>query len=796
MKFTLSWLTQHLRTDAGLEAITEALNAIGLEVEAVHNPADQLRPFVVAEVLQAGPHPNADKLKLCRVDAGTGEPWQVVCGAPNARTGMKGVFAPPGSYIPGTDLNLKPAKIRGVESFGMLCSERELMLSDEHTGIIDLPADAPVGMAYVDYRGLDDPMIEIAITPDRQDCLGVAGIARDLAARGLGELITPAVAPVSGGAPCPISVTLAFDGPPACPHFAGRLITGLSNGPSPDWLHKRLTSIGLRPISALVDITNYLSYDRARPLHVFDADKLTGGLVVRPASSGETLAALDDKTYTLKGGECVIADDRGVISLGGVMGGADTGVDQATKSVFIEAAWFDPVVTALTGRAHMILSDARYRFERGVDPASTEPGLDLATRLVLELCGGEASQAVVAGAAPIPDKTVALRPDRVAHLGGVEVPAKRAQDILTALGFTVAHENGLLQAKVPSWRPDIDGEADLVEEVLRIEGLDKVPSTPLPRPNGVAKPTLTPLQRRLRAVRRRLADAGLDEAVTWSFMDRAGAQRFGGGEEALRLANPISSELDQMRPSVLGNLMAAAQRNLDRGQDCVALFEIGPIYGSQHQQWVAAGVRAGRTGPKDWRERDRTVDAFDAKADALAALAAAGAPVDNLVTFRQGPDHYHPGRSGTVRRGPKNVLASFGELHPNLIKAYDLKAACVGFEVFLEAVPFPKRSGPARPQYAPSNLPAVERDFAFVMPHDIEAHTLLRAVRGAEKQLIEEIRLFDVYQGRGLEPGTKSLAVKVVLRPVERTLTDAEIDKVAQRIVAAVEKSTGGKLRA
>lgn len=797
MKFTLSWLKTHLQTDASLDDIVAALNSLGLEVEEVANPADALGDFVIAEVLEAGPHPNADKLKLCRVSTGDGTVHQVVCGAPNARTGLKGVFAAPGTYVPGTDLLLKPAKIRGVESRGMLCSERELMLSDAHEGIIDLPADAPVGTRYVDYRGLDDPVIEIAITPDRQDCLGVDGIARDLAARGLGRrrLLETEPVPADHDVQVPVRIELGA----GCAHFLTRVIRGVRNGESPDWLKRRLESIGLRPISALVDVTNFLTFDRGRPLHVFDAGKLQGGLVVRAGEAGETLAALDERSYTLRGGECVIADDSGVISLGGVMGGASTGVTEQTVDVVVEAAWFDPVRTAETGRGLNILSDARYRFERGVDPASTLPGLDAASALILELCGGQAGPVVEAGAAPIEDRWVPLRDGRVAHLGGVDVPRARSAAILAALGFDLREEPDRLMARVPSWRRDVDGEADLVEEVLRIHGLDHVPATPLPHVPRAPKGTLSALQRRVRLVRRRLAEAGLNEAVTWSFMDKGEAARFGATPEALTLANPISADLDQMRPSTLGNLLAAAKRNLDRGQDRVALFEIGPNYRADGQSLVATGVRAGQTGPDHWRAKPRAVDCFDAKADALAALAAAGAPVANLQVQPGGPEGaeavYHPGRSGTLRLGPKAVLAAFGEIHPRLAALYGLKAPAVGFELFFEAVPYPKAAGPARAAFAPSNLPAVERDFAFVVDADVAAQTLLKAVRGVDKQLIVEASVFDVYQGPGLEPGQKSLAVKLILQPWDKTLTDEEIDALSAKVVAAAQKATGGQLR-
>ena len=802
MKFTLSWLHDYLDTDAPLERIVDTLFAVGLEVEAVTDPSEALKPFTVAHVLKADQHPDADKLKVCLVDTGSGEPVQVVCGAPNARTGMKGVFAPPGAYVPGIDLTLKQARIRGIPSNGMLCSEREMMLSDEHTGIIELDDDALIGASFAEIAGLDDPVIEIAITPNRQDCLGVAGIARDLAAAGLGTLKLAAPEPVQGHYDSPIDVRLEFDADTAdaCPMFVGRLIRGVTNGPSPAWLQQRLKAIGLRPISALVDITNYVTYDRGRPLHVYDADKLNGHIRARLGTKGESFAALDGRSYTVKGGECVIADDRSVLGFGGIIGGEDSGCTEDTTNVFVECALFDPIRTAMTGRAHDLITDARYRFERGADPAYVIPGMAQATRLILDLVGGQPSRTVVAGAAPDWARTVAFRPDRVRSLGGVAVPAADCARILTALGFKVGTEaDGAMPVAIPSWRRDVQGEADLVEEVLRINGYDAIPATPLPRDGVVAHATLTTLQRRARAVRRRLASEGLMEAVTYSFMDRRHVDLFGAGNTVLPVDNPISSELDAMRPSILPNLLTAAGRNMDRGAAVVRLFEVGPQYRDDSvdgQDLVATGVRTGHTGPRHWTAPPAAVDAFDAKADAIAALEAAGAPVASLQVFAEAPDWYHPGRSGTLRLGPKTVLAAFGELHPRVLAALDVDGPAVGFEVYLERVPVPKAAATVtRAALKLSNLPAVERDFAFVVDASVAAGDMLRAARGADKAHVKDVRVFDVYQGDGVPEGQKSVALAVRLEPAEKTFSDAEIEAIAGRIVAAVTKSTGGILR-
>ncbi|MBK8176153.1 MAG: phenylalanine--tRNA ligase subunit beta [Rhodospirillales bacterium] len=807
MKFTLSWLKDHLETAASLDEITARLPMIGLEVESVVDRAAPLRDFVVAEVISAAPHPNADKLQVLSVDTGC-ERLQVVCGAPNARAGLKGVFAKVGSVIPDGGVTLKPAKIRGVDSSGMMLSEREMQLSDAHTGIVELPADAVVGSAAAEAMGLADPLIDVAITPNRGDCLGVRGIARDLAAAGLGRLKPLDVAPVKGEGACPIGVRLAFaEGTgDACSYFAGRLIRGVVNRPSPKWLQDRLTAVGLRPISALVDITNYVTADLCRPLHVFDADRLTthttGGLTVRLAGEGETLAALNDKTYALTPEMTVVADDAGAQALGGVIGGEPTACSEATVNVFVESALFDPVRTAMTGRALSIASDARYRFERGIDAAFVEPGLEVATRLILELCGGEASEVVVAGAAPSAPAPIAFRPRRVETLAGVSATDAECAAILAALGFAGPFSGETWSVGVPSWRNDIAGEACLVEEVVRLMGFARIPALDLPRLASLPAPALTPAQRRRARVRRTLAARGLIEAVTYSFLASRAATLFGGGDDTggggLRLVNAISADLDTMRPSLLPNLIEAAGRNAARGQKDAALFEVGPQYAGsapEQQAIVAASVRAGRSGERHWAVAVRPVDAFDAKADALAALDAAGARTDKLTVEPLAPAWYHPGRSGALKLGPKQVLAWFGEVHPRVLQQLGVAGPIVASEVFLDAVAPKAPSTAARPALTLSALQPLERDFAFVVDAGVSADAVVRAARAADKALIADVRVFDVYEGGSLGEGRKSLAITAVLAPAERTLTDAEIDALGARLIAAVSKATGATLR-
>jgi phenylalanyl-tRNA synthetase beta chain len=800
MKFTLSWLKDHLDTDASAEEIAEALTNLGLEVEELSNPAEKLKPFVIAEVVEARQHPNADRLSLCLVDPGAGEPVQVVCGAPNARTGMKGVFAPAGTYIPGTGVDLKAGMIRGEASNGMLLSERELGISDEHAGIVDLPAEAPVGVAYAAWAGLDDPVFDVAVTPNRPDALGVYGIARDLAAKGVGQLRPIEQAAVAGVFDSPIGVALRFHDPhnKPCPFFVGRFFRGVHNGPAPDWLQRRLRAVGLRPISALVDITNFITYSFARPLHVFDADKVKGTIHARLARAGETIEALDGKTYALDPETTVIADDSGPIGIAGIIGGAATGCTAETKNVFLEAAYFDPVRTAATGRRLGIQSDARYRFERGVDPLFVEPGAEIASSLILDLCGGEATGLVRAGSPPVRSLSIPLRMDRMKTLAGIDIPPKEQFRILEALGFAVAGTDTEVVAEVPSWRPDMGGEADLVEEIVRVFGLDKVPHVPLPRLQTVTGRRITTPQRRRFLAARTLAARGLNEVVTWSFLANDHAALFGGGKPELALANPISTELTDMRPSLLPNLVAAIGRNLARGFADLALFEVGQIYGGdrpEDERVEVSGVRRGMDGPRHWAAPRRPVDLFDAKGDAFAVLSAIGAPLDRLQTMAEGPGWYHPGRVGSLMLGPKNRLAVFGELHPRILSAMDVAGPLVAFEIDLDAVPLPKGARTSRPPLDASALQPITRDFAFVVASDVPADRLVRAAKGADKTLIESVSVFDVFTGETIGEGRKSVAIEVTLQPRERTLTDEDIEKASAAIVAAVRKATGGELR-
>jgi phenylalanyl-tRNA synthetase beta chain len=804
MKLTLSWLEDHLDTDASLDAVVDKLTMIGLEVENVENKAAALAPFTIARVISAEQHPNADRLRVCIVDTGSGDPVQVVCGAPNARGGMKSVFSPPGTFIPGKNITLGVGTIRGVESRGMLCSAFELQLSDDHEGILDLPADAPVGMPYAQWAQLDDPVIEINLTPNRPDCTGIHGIARDLAAAGIGKFKDAPIEPVAGVFPCPVGVTLDFGAtPPLCRGFALRLVRGVKNGPSPEWLQRRLTAIGLRPINALVDITNYLTYDRARPLHVFDAAKVKGDLVVRRGRTGESLLALDGRPYALDDSMCVIADEQGVESLAGIMGGEASGCSEATIDVLIESALWDEINIAHTGRKLNINSDARYRFERGVDPAFMLPGLELATRMVLDLCGGTPSSITSAGEVPIPHKVVAFPVTEVKRLAGLDLPFTEIKPVLDRLGFVTAGDGPVAKVAVPTWRPDVDGKADLVEEVVRIVGVDRVPMTPFPRGDGGRKPVLTVLQNRTRRARRTLAARGLVEAVTWSFVSKRQAELFGGGQPELALANPIAGELSDMRPSLVPGLVAAAQRNADRGYGDVALFEVGQIFRGDRpeDQFIAAtGTRKGLARPagwgRHWATGNRPVDAYDVQADALAVLAAAGAPTQGLQIVPGGPSWLHPGRSGTIQIGPKNVLGHFGELHPRTLEVLGADGPLMAFEVVLDRVPEPKaRRTRAKPPLELSQFQPVERDFAFIVDRTVKAADLVRAAQGVDRKLITDIAVFDVYEGTGIDPDKKSVAIAITLQPREKTLTDQEIDAVSAKIVAEVGKRTGGTLR-
>ena len=801
MKFTLSWLRDHLATEASLDEITVALTDLGLEVEEVVNPAAKLSAFTLARVIEAVQHPDADRLKVCKVQTDEGIK-QIVCGAPNARAGIVVVLAKPGDYVPGIDVTLGVGKIRGVESHGMMCSERELMLSDEHNGIIEL-ASGEVGEHFSEWLALNrpdfaDPMVEIKITPNRPDALGIRGIARDLAARGLGTLKPLEIAVVKGQFPSPIKVhvetTLKAKG---CPHFAGRLIRGVTNGASPAWLQARLKAIGLRPISALVDITNFFTYDLNRPLHVFDAGKVTGNLRIHPAKGDEAFLGLDGKTYTLRAGQMAISDDAGVESLAGIMGGEASGCTEATTDVFVESAFWDPIIIATTGRALKINSDARYRIDRGVDPAFTLPGLELATRMILDLCGGAPSEVVQDGAAPDVTRAYRLDPARVISLVGMDIPEAEQRRTLTALGFTLHGD----MATPPTWRPDVLGEADLVEEVARIASLTKLKGQPLKRAlPGVPRPILTSAQTREKAARRMIAGLGYNECVTYSFIDSAAAALFGGGADAVRIENPISSEMTHLRPDLLPGLLRAAARNQARGFGDLALFEVGPVFGGGEpgEQLVqAAGLLVGFAAPREPHGPRRSVDVYDAKADVEAVLANLGAPVRVQIT-RKAAGWFHPGRSGVIGLGP-SAIATFGELHPRILAAMEVKGPAMAFTVTLAAIPEPKVKAPTRPALTLAALQAVERDFAFIVDTKVDALTAVNAAQGADKALIESVRVFDQFAGEQAEAqmgaGKKSIALTVRLQPSEKTLTDAEIEAVSAKIVDKVSKATGGALR-
>lgn len=801
MKLTLSWLKDHLDTDATLDEIVERLTSIGLEVEHVDDKAG-LKPFVIAKVLTAVQHPDADRLRVLTVDTGNGAaPVQVVCGAPNARAGLIGAFAAPGAYVPGIDVTLTVGKIRGVESHGMMCSERELELSDEHNGIIDLPADAPVGTSFAAYAHLDDPVIEINLTPNRPDATSIYGVARDLAASGLGRLVGGAIMPHAGNGMCPVKVTI--EAPELCPGFALRLVKGVKNGPSPKWLQQRLIAIGLRPISALVDITNYVTFDRGRPLHVFDAAKVAGNLTVRRARDGEKVQALDGREYTLTPEMCVIADEDGVESIAGIMGGEHSGCDENTTDVLIESALWDPITTARTGRTLGIITDARYRFERGVDPEFMVPGVELATKLVLEFCGGEPTETEVVGYAGYKPKIVSFPISEVKRLTGTEVPKAESLDILSRLGFEPQGSDDIVDVAVPSWRPDVDGKADLVEEVMRIHGVDNIAPQPLGAHEAVNSKILTTLQVRTRIAKRSLAVRGMLEVLTWSFIPAKHAELFGGGQTALKLANPIAADMSDMRPSLLPGLIVAAQRNADKGIGDVALFEVSGTYegdGPDQQRRVAAGVRRGTAkldgSGRSWAGNSGPVGVFDAKADAIAALEACGAPVDRLQIEPGGPAWYHPGRSGTIKLGPKTVLGTFGEFHPKTLEGLDVSGPICGFEVYIDAVPEPKaKPTKTKPKLELSAFHAVKRDFAFVVDKAVEAGTLVRAALAADKKLVTGVSVFDVFEGASLGAAKKSIAIEVSIQPVEKTLTDEDFEALAKRIVDNVGKQTGGMLR-
>ena len=795
MKFSLTWLKDHLETEASVEEIAAKLNAIGLEVEGIENPADQLAGFTVAKVLTAERHPNADKLQVLTVDTGAGDPLQVVCGAPNARAGMLGVLGLPGAVVPNGGFELKKSAIRGVESNGMMCSVAELGLGDDHDGIIELPADAPVGTPFADYHGAD-PVIDVAITPNRPDCMGVYGIARDLAAAGLGTLKPIAVQQVPGFFPCPMPIRT--DDPEGCPAFYGRVIRGVKNGPSPKWLQDRLKSAGQRPISALVDITNYVMLAYGRPAHAYDLAQLSGAIFARRAKDGETVLALNGKEYTLTPEMTVIADDNGVHDIAGIMGGEHSGCSDTTTDVLLEVAYFDPVRIGDTGRALNLTSDARQRFERGVDPAFLDAGLALLTELIVEICGGEPSEIIRAGEAPAGTKVVSYDPALAERLGGVAIPDDRQRAILRALGFG---SDARWNVIVPSWRPDVDGAPDIVEEVVRIHGLDNIASAPLPRTDGVARPTATPAQQLERRLRRAAASRGSHEAVTWSFLPEGDAAAFADENGAIwTLANPISEDMKAMRPSLLPGLLSAVRRNVDRGAAGLRLFEIGRRYlrgdhGHSDERLTLGLVLAGEKTPRGWATgKAQAFDAFDAKAEALALLAEAGAPVENLQVMGEAGAQFHPGQSATLRLGPKTVLARFGMLHPALLKQFDVGVPVAAVELFLDAIPGKKGAGFARTAYAPPALQAVKRDFAFLVDAALPAGDLVRAIKGCDKANVVAVRLFDDFRGAGVPDGQKSLAVEVTMQPGEKSYTEAELKAIAEKVTGAAAK-LGGVLR-
>ena len=796
MKFTLSWLKTYLDTDVDLSTISETLTAIGLEVEEVIDPTEGLKPFVIAKIEKTEQHPNADKLRVCKVNNGK-ETIQVVCGAPNAKAGLIGAFAPSGCTIPTNGLKLKPSNIRGVDSNGMMCSERELGLGDDHDGIIELPSDAPIGASFADYANLNDPTIEIAITPNHQDALGVYGIARDLAAAGIGTLIKPDISKISGNFKSPITINIEDKN--ACPVFAGRYIRGVKNGPSPEWMQRRLISLGMKPISALVDITNFMTHDYGRPLHVFDADNIAGNLKVRLSKSGEKLLALDEKEYVFDDQVCVISDNKAINSIGGVMGGAGSGTYDETKNVFLECAWFDPIRTAMTGRKLGIESDARYRFERGVDPSTVLDGIEIATRLILDMCGGLPSEVEVSGKVPVISKTIIMRPERVKELGGINISKAEVIDILKRLGFKVTDNDKTLEVTSPSWRCDIDREPDLVEEVLRIYGYNKIVGEPLPASSRDIVAGLSPMQKRIRMAKRRAAVCGLREVITWSFISSSQAMLFADPKPELILDNPVSSDLNSMRPNLLPNLITAAGRNSDRGIKSVALFEAGNQFYSDKidgQNFVIAGIRRGQKNERHWQKNSEDINVYDAKADAISILNAIGVKADNAQVVAEAPAWYHPGRSGVIRLGPKNIMAYFGEIHPNILKKLDVKGPLVGFEIMLGNIPLPRsKVGNSRGPLKSSDFQSVERDFAFVVSKDLAAEQLVKVISSVDKKLIDSVNVFDVYEGAGIDDGKKSIAVNVRLQPFNKTMTDDEIEEFRQDVISIVIKKTDGTLR-
>lgn len=790
MKFTLSWLKEHLTTEASLDEIVERLNTSGLVVDSVQHLGERLKGFKVVHVLDAKPHPDADRLKVLLIDTGQ-EKLQVVCGGANARQGMKGVLASPGLTIPSNGMIMKIAAVRGVESHGMMCSEQELELAETSEGIIELPEDAPVGIDFAVYAGLDDPILDVEVTPNRGDCLGVRGIARDLAATTLGTLTELNISPVQGTYQSPIMVDLTPS--QACSYFTGRFIRGLTNCESPDWLQKKLKAIGIRPISALVDITNFICFDRGRPMHVFDADKIRGNLIVRTARSGETLLALNGKSYALDSDMTIVADTQGPLAVGGIIGGMESGAHLETQNIFLECALFDPISIALTGRKAGIITDSRYRLERGVDPAIIDECLEQATQLILEICGGEPSDVVRAGQLPENTQTILFDFYRIASLGGLNLPETESRAILEKLGCQVS-ENKICP---PSWRKDLEGSAHLVEEVLRIKGYDTIPAVELPKANDDEQLSdnsiLAAAQKRRWIARRALASRGFYEALTWSFLSEKQAKLFNGGDSALKIENPISTDLSDMRPSLLPNLLSAIARNLSRGVKNPTLFEVGHQYQKETQTLVVAAIRAGETNSKHWAQPPRPVDFFDIKADVLALLASLGIEASTPQLTAEAPSWYHPSRSASLKLGLKVTLATFGELHPSLLKEFDLQTPLVAFECYIDSIPLPKKDFRKKPLLL-SPYQVVERDFAFILEESVSADKILSSIRKVDPHLIKEIRIFDVYQGPGVPEGKKSMGLSIRLEPQEATLTETQISDLSDKIISAAQQ-IGAQLR-
>ena len=792
MKFTLSWLKQHLETNSDIETILKKLTNIGLEVESSYNPSEALNGFIAAKIISTKPHPDADRLQLCLIDTGT-EEIEIVCGAKNAKEGLTTIYAPVGSTIPASGMKLKKAKIRGIESSGMLCSEKELNLGDDSEGITELSGQISPGTSISKALDINDTYVEIAITPNRPDCLGIRGIARDLAAAGLGELIKEKQIKISTSKenlPVFIDAENNFEG---CTIFAGRLIKNITNNKSPDWLVKRLESIGVKSINCLVDITNFINFDRGRPLHVYDANKINNKIGARDAKVGEKILALDGKDYELKPGMCVIADNEKVLGIGGIMGGNESGSTIETNDVFIESAYFDPIKTALSGRALNIISDSRYRFERGVDPEYVIEGLNLATQMILDLCGGEAGEISLVDNLKFQPKKIKFDPKLVSKLTGIEIPNDKIVKILESLGFDISNSWNVV---IPSWRPDIYGEADLVEEIVRIFGLDNIESEPLLNLDQPTKPILTKKQKQIKMIKRSIASKGLMETISYSFINNKESLNFGGGSSSLKIVNPISDELSEMRPTPLASLVSIADENFKKGYTDIGIFEVGPGFlgvEQDEQITIASGLRIGthrsEGSGKDWQGFQK-VSVFDAKEDVISVLELLNLNLESHKVERTAPDHYHPGRSGQIVTGGGDILASFGELHPKIIKTKDFKVA-VAFEIYIDAINKQKIKSNLKIAPEISNLQPLKRDFSFVVSSDTEAQTIINTAKQSDKGFIKDVKIFDQFLGEN----EKSIAIEVIIQPKEVTLTDEQIESISKKIIKSVEDKTKGKLR-